>query len=92
MPYIKKKNRDMFDLNIEVLCKEFYESSAKSPGDLNYVISNIVNEWINAWGGVSYTNINAVIGVLECAKQEIYRRVAAPYEDIKKEENGDVFM
>jgi len=31
------------------------------------------------------------VGVLECAKMELYRRVAAPYEDKKKEENGDVY-
>ena len=30
------------------------------------------------------------MGVLECCKLEFYRRVAAPYEDIKIEENGDV--
>jgi hypothetical protein len=32
-----------------------------------------------------------VVGVLECAKLEIYRRIAAPYEDKKIVENGDVY-
>jgi hypothetical protein len=32
-----------------------------------------------------------MIGVLECAKLELYRRVAAPYEDAKCEDNGDVY-
>lgn len=32
-----------------------------------------------------------ILGVLECVKLELYRRVAAPYEDRKIEENGDVF-
>jgi hypothetical protein len=41
---------------------------------------------------LSYSKINEVIGVLECAKQELYRRVASPYEDSKKEANGDVFF
>jgi len=31
------------------------------------------------------------IGALECAKLELYRRVAAPYEDTKIAENGDVY-
>jgi len=35
--------------------------------------------------------INAIIGALECAKLELYRRVAAPYEDDKIAENGDVY-
>ena len=33
-----------------------------------------------------------LIGVLECAKLELYRRVAAPYEDDKIDENGDVYQ
>ena len=31
------------------------------------------------------------MGALECAKLELYRRVAAPYEDVKIMENGDVY-
>jgi len=31
-----------------------------------------------------------MIGVLECVKQEFYRRKVAPYEDIKIIENGDI--
>ncbi len=41
--------------------------------------------------GVSYTTYNEVVGVLECVKQEIYRRVIGPYENEKKHANGDVF-
>ena len=37
-----------------------------------------------------YFYLNRAMGVLECIKQEFYRRVAAPYEDIKIVENGDV--
>jgi hypothetical protein len=29
-------------------------------------------------------------GVLKCAELELYRQIAAPYEDIKKEQNGPV--
>ena len=36
------------------------------------------------WGG-------NLVGVLECAKLELYRRLAAPYEDLKIEDNGDVY-
>ena len=28
---------------------------------------------------------------LECAKLELYRRLAAPYEDEKRKETGDVY-
>jgi len=42
--------------------------------------------------GLSYSNVNEIIGALECIKLELYRRVAAPYEDLKIEENGDVYF
>lgn len=32
-----------------------------------------------------------ILGAAEGAKMEFYRRVAAPYEDKKREENGDVY-
>lgn len=60
-------------------------------GELNYVITDLLMKALEDGGGVSYTRINALVGVLECAKMELYRRVAAPYEDKKKEENGDVY-
>jgi hypothetical protein len=37
-----------------------------------------------------YFHINKAVGVLECVKLEFYRRVAAPYEDEKIKESGDV--
>ena len=41
---------------------------------------------------ISYSRINELIGVLECAKIELYRRIAAPYEDDKSRINGDVYF
>jgi len=42
-------------------------------------------------GRVRYAHLNEVVGVLECAKLELYRRVVAPYEDQKMTESGDVY-
>jgi hypothetical protein len=42
-------------------------------------------------GRLRYAHLNEAIGVLECAKLELYRRVAAPYEDEKITESGDVY-
>jgi hypothetical protein len=61
------------------------------PSDLNYTITRLCDAYICARGGASYTLLNEVIGVLECAKLELYRRVAAPYEDKKLQANGDVY-
>ncbi len=41
------------------------------------------------WDGDA--DFNALIGVLESAKLELYRRMIAPYEDVKMKENGDCY-
>lgn len=84
MPYIKQDERDILDENVWV------GHSITGPGELNYVITDLINGYLEDTG-VSYSALNEVIGVLECAKLELYRRVAAPYEDKKKKENGDVY-
>lgn len=61
-----------------------------TPGELNYCITRLVDAYI-VREGLSYATINAAIGVLECAKLELYRRLAAPYENGKCEQNGDVY-
>ncbi len=84
MPYIKAVDRGVFDEITDSL------PAFKSPGDLNYFLTRLAMAYIAGKGGISYTNCNEAIGVLECVKQELYRRVVAPYEDQKALENGDV--
>lgn len=84
MPYIKKDDRAKF--------REFAKAlgnRAECAGDLNYIITEMVHEYIKK-KGLRYANVNEVVGALECCKIELYRKVAAPYEDEKIAENGDV--
>jgi len=64
-------------------------------GELNYVVTRIVEAYLRRLaeqgGRLRYTHLNEAIGVLECAKSELYRRVVAGYEDGKASENGDVY-
>jgi|TARA_R110000823_G_scaffold193516_1_gene325032 hypothetical protein len=62
----------------------------QNPGTLNFYITQVLDDYLRI-NGLTYTNINATIGVLECAKLELYRRVAVPYEDTKCRDNGDVY-
>ena len=65
---------------------------ATHPGTLNYIITRLCDYWCRDWQGESnYAKYNTVIGVLECVKQELYRRQIAPYEDKKWQQNGDVY-
>lgn len=85
MPYIKQDKRD--DMN-EAIGKLF--NTINTPGELNYAITELSRRYM-VTSGVSYVTLNTVIGVLECAKQEFYRRAAVPYENQKTTENGDVY-
>lgn len=80
MPYIDPEKR--VDINCD-------NAAPETPGELNYAITMLINDYLV--DEVSYATINEVIGVLECAKLELYRRVAVPYEDKKCKENGDVY-
>jgi len=81
MPYVDKEARVRLD----------GDAAPQNAGELNYVITRCVDEYLIQKGSLRYANINEVIGVLECAKLELYRRIAVPYEDGKKEASGDVY-
>lgn len=62
----------------------------KGPGDLNYLITLLLKRyWANS--ARRYQDINDILGALEGAKSEFYRRVAVSYEEEKIRTNGDVW-
>lgn len=79
MPYVDKETRS-----------ELLTRTPETPGELNYCITTLILAYL-AGRPVGYDTINSVVGVLECAKLELYRRLAAPYEDAKIAANGDVY-
>ena len=100
MPYIEKQQRDLIDVRFGLNSFIFKIGRIGSPGSysgefiphpgtLNYIITRLVCWWLG--DNPNYERYNAAIGVLECAKQELYRRQIALYEDEKCEENGDVY-
>ena len=90
MPYIKQEQRQKFDIGPEGATMGLYLDDIKGPGQLNYALTFICNEYMKQ-GHKSYQEINDIVGALECCKMEFYRRIAVPYEEIKMKENGDVF-
>lgn len=81
MPYIASKRRR------EVSPSGFTPETA---GELNYVLTRILVAYLKLHAP-NYITLNDILGALEGAKMEFYRRVVAPYEDKKREENGDVY-
>lgn len=81
MPYIEKADRaDLEPHSVR---------EAMTPGELNFQLTALVDGYLA--GNLDYQALNDVIGALECAKLEVYRRIAAPYEDFKRVVNGEVF-
>lgn len=92
MPYIKEEARRKINKgrggtlpNSIKLLNDLIETE----GELNYVITRLCHEFLDK-RATSYSTYNTIIGVLECAKQEFYRRKVSLYEDEKILENSDV--
>jgi hypothetical protein len=83
MPYIKQNEREELFTNAEYNLPE-------NAGQLNFMLTQTCINYIDHMGK-KYQTINDVLGALEGAKLEFYRRLAAPYEDKKIIENGDVY-
>jgi len=104
MPYIadklRKKPIGIDGYTLETLVTEFSNclstefTDTQIDGVLNYVITRLINETRatdTLWHQPRYNKIERAIGLIECVKLELYRLIAAQYEDQKRAENGDVF-
>jgi len=80
MPYIKQDDRDALETGAPI----------ETVGELNYTLTMVLKTYMLEHG-LSYAVINDIIGALEGAKLEFYRRVVVPYENAKMAENGDVY-
>lgn len=81
MPYVTQDRRkDLLSLR----------DPPNTAGDLNFMITKFLDAYL-LQRKLTYGAINEAIGVLECAKLELYRRIAVPYEDGKAKTNGDVY-
>lgn len=82
MPYIKEVDR------LALIVPQ--QLGSLLPGELNYLITGQCMEYWRT-SEKNYRVINDILGALEGAKLEFYRRVAVPYEERKRAENGDVY-
>lgn len=93
MPYINSTERETYQECINYIVAELVGTAIHSnniaKGHLNYIVTAIIKRFIERTG-LSYAIVNDMIGVLECCKLELYRRLLAEYEDEKIQQNGDV--
>jgi hypothetical protein len=86
MPYIKSEDRQRIEKDLDI---DHLSGLIRTEGDLNYTITRLCHLFLKI-NGEKYSVYNTLIGVLECAKLELYRRKVSIYEDKKIIENGDV--
>lgn len=80
MPYILDRREELTP----------YTAAARKSGELNFQFTQIIIQYLRD-NGKGYSQFNDILGALEGAKLEFYRRVVVPYEEQKIAENGDVF-
>ena len=81
MPYLKMQEK-------EALLDHMYPTR---PGELNFLVTTLCRRYWSK-SGKNYQAINDIVGALEGAKLEFYRRIASKYEDSKIQSNGDVYV
>jgi hypothetical protein len=79
MPYIPKSEKAKVD----------QDNLITNAGQFNYALNQVISIYLEQ-NSMSYQTCNDIIGAMECAKMELYRRLLAPYEDKKILQNGDV--
>jgi hypothetical protein len=80
MPYIERNEKEMLAAG----------GAISNPGNLNYMISTLLIRYWKA-SPRNYQAINDILGAADGAKMEFYRRIAIPYEQLKREANGDIY-
>jgi len=90
MPYIKQEDRELFKRVLKEFEQIAHLGGHELPaGHLNYLISSIIKSTLGS--NPNYARFNEIIGMLECCKLELYRRMVVPYEEKKANVNGDVY-
>jgi hypothetical protein len=84
MPYLSEEARTRLIERLDA------DGNAMSPAELNFVLcAFMLTYWEDL--GPSYQALNDIIGAMDLAKAEFWRRVVVPYEAEKCDINGDIF-
>jgi len=81
MPYIPNERRLAIDGG----------ESPKNSGELNYAITKLMHRYlVTGAGKINYQRYNDIVGAVEGAKLELYRKLISPYEESAIKRNGDI--
>jgi hypothetical protein len=85
MPYIKPIDRH------EINKLRLAAITPQNGGELQWIIAELIHAYILE-KGLNYQHCQDMMGALAGAQAEFYREVVAPYENIKKRDNGIVYL
>jgi hypothetical protein len=86
MPYITPDARAFYEPELTRLGTRVHGDVI---GGLTYVLTKLLLAWVGE--SPTYARYALVVGAIETAKMELYRKAVALYEDQKCAENGEVF-
>jgi hypothetical protein len=86
MPYVEQYRRPELNDIVEMM----KQVVIKADGDLNYILFKYFKESIVMKGRMGYNICKNYMGELNESAEEIRRVFLGPYEDLKRDENGDV--
>ncbi|TXH56274.1 MAG: hypothetical protein E6Q97_06715 [Desulfurellales bacterium] len=87
MPYVNDTTREMF----EPVVQQLAATGIKEPGELGYLLGELLDEYFASQERVRYATFAEVAGVLDTVWFDFKCRFLLPYEARKGEENGDVY-
>lgn len=87
MPYIPQAARVLLDPTLP----QPDDWAPENAGELTYVITRIIVNYLTFEGAPRFQQFSDVAGALHYAQTELDRRMQFPYEDRKRQENGDVY-
>lgn len=97
MPYIPPAQRPSLDGHIDQLAEALVRESENLPGEaavaglLNYALTRLILKVVQLrFGTWRYWLFALITGVLHNVADELYRRLAEPYEDRQRQRHGDV--
>lgn len=100
MPYIKESERN--EVLFSILPKETAKITREylgelvgevcdNGGQLQYILAVTIQTYMDRHG-LNYQNCQDIVGALSGALAEFQRLVVGPYENLKIQENGGIYM
>jgi len=88
MPYIKPEQRKRFHNWVKKVPE--FNRDERGKGELEYVVTVLMHTYLKDRGDICYAKLHDAVYAVMHAAEEFRRVNMDPYEDKKREENGNI--